>query len=876
MKKFITPTYTFTPGISGVGTVNLSGITGFDVKYLVAIINQTDGIVIYSTGSQTLKYTNVTGTTITLLADTSSMSAGDTLQVIYEDNSAIAVEAVLLDKDGNEVSPVATVGNGAAVGNSLLSINESFAIPLSALEWDEQWINQGSSTSSVSGESLGSTFLKISMCPYTQNSEYVLTSKKTFKLPSLLKMGFSASHRALGTEFEVGIAAVDINGDIEYISAKPDVTLPSTIAVSANVATITFTTAHPFVGGDRVILANNQNNRLNQGPVQVTVVDNFTITVPLTAADNPSWPSNGVVRFVDILKDAKNSAGLIIGDNVNVTNATLATRANGSSVKSENLFIATTAAQIDITSNFSENFRCLNNLELRISPEDLTLISSEAGDFTSNPSTTKFTEALPDSSKNYKIIVRTRTTNRMSRPIAKIVSASKAGTTTATIVTDVPHGLSTASRITVTGIENTNFPNLVATVNPLSIINSTSFTVNVGGATVTATSSGGRVDLCQGNTLVIGGSFPKVQNISRTNNLMDITFLSSPTGLNQGETIHLYGCTAGSLGLYDGAYMIRRVNNTVVTVESVGADIPSTSCGGSILERTDFRLHNLKLNEYLKTTVDLDTTLGSLDLSKAINIRGTIGVSDIGTPVQVSQNGTWVIDSITNTVTVQDATTNVFPETCQSGSAIAGTNILTPFFKGRSGFMRFFLDITAFTGTNRAKFTIQDSYGFSLFKDLYTFESFAGIGTLVSPIISTTSSEFRIIAVLQTGVSVSYTLRNQIFSVGDTQNVAQQTLLSTVDINLNNVGAFGPSLRVTDCSKLFLSANVPSQASAATLGIEVSMNGVDWLLLTGSIATTPGVVAFKQENQSWNFARVKVITGGTTVVTKEVILRGIK
>ena len=84
MKLFITPSYTFTPGASGVGTVNLSGISGFDIKYLVAIINQTRGIVIYATGDTATRYTNVAGTTVTLNYDTSAQSGADVLQVIYE------------------------------------------------------------------------------------------------------------------------------------------------------------------------------------------------------------------------------------------------------------------------------------------------------------------------------------------------------------------------------------------------------------------------------------------------------------------------------------------------------------------------------------------------------------------------------------------------------------------------------------------------------------------------------------------------------------------------------------------------------------------------------------------------------------------------
>ena len=277
MKKFITPTYTFTPGASGVGSVNLSGITGFNVKNLVSIINQTKGVVIYATGSQSLKYTNVTGTTVTLFADTSTMSAGDTLQVIYEDNTAQPVEAILVDKYGNEVNQLATYAGGTAIGNSVHKFSDGFVLAAPDLTvWDQQWINQGSSFVAKGGEANGSGFLKISMCPYTLNSEYILTSKETFKFPVVLGFGYSASQRVLGTEFEFGIAGTDENGNIEYITAKPDVALPATISVSSNAATIVFPTNHSFKGLDRVVIHGNSDNRINVGPVIVTVVDQFT------------------------------------------------------------------------------------------------------------------------------------------------------------------------------------------------------------------------------------------------------------------------------------------------------------------------------------------------------------------------------------------------------------------------------------------------------------------------------------------------------------------------------------------------------------------------------------------------------------------------
>lgn len=84
MKAFITPAYTFTPGATGVGIIDFSGIVDFDIKRLIAVINQTKGRVLYSTASPTTKYTDVSGSTITLFEDTTEMSALDSLQVIYE------------------------------------------------------------------------------------------------------------------------------------------------------------------------------------------------------------------------------------------------------------------------------------------------------------------------------------------------------------------------------------------------------------------------------------------------------------------------------------------------------------------------------------------------------------------------------------------------------------------------------------------------------------------------------------------------------------------------------------------------------------------------------------------------------------------------
>jgi hypothetical protein len=89
MKSFITPKYTFTPGASGVGTLNLSGISSFDIKRLVAVINLNTNTLIYNVLDSTMGYTSVLDTTITLDSNTSAMSATDPLQIIYDTDDAI-------------------------------------------------------------------------------------------------------------------------------------------------------------------------------------------------------------------------------------------------------------------------------------------------------------------------------------------------------------------------------------------------------------------------------------------------------------------------------------------------------------------------------------------------------------------------------------------------------------------------------------------------------------------------------------------------------------------------------------------------------------------------------------------------------------------
>ena len=84
MKQLVTFDPTFTPGLSGVGTLDFSGYAGFQLDKLYAVINTTRGTPIYVPGTTQFGITSATTSKITLSANTSIHSGNDTLLTFYD------------------------------------------------------------------------------------------------------------------------------------------------------------------------------------------------------------------------------------------------------------------------------------------------------------------------------------------------------------------------------------------------------------------------------------------------------------------------------------------------------------------------------------------------------------------------------------------------------------------------------------------------------------------------------------------------------------------------------------------------------------------------------------------------------------------------
>lgn len=100
MKDFLVTDYIFSPGASTAGYVDFINMPDFDITRVVSIINQTKGVIIYATGSAEKRYSSVSGNKVYLFFDTSTHSASDKLQVVYNSSKALKTQ----DTDQQELT----------------------------------------------------------------------------------------------------------------------------------------------------------------------------------------------------------------------------------------------------------------------------------------------------------------------------------------------------------------------------------------------------------------------------------------------------------------------------------------------------------------------------------------------------------------------------------------------------------------------------------------------------------------------------------------------------------------------------------------------------------------------------------------------------
>ena len=751
------------------------------------------------------------------------------------------------------ITSTLTTENGAvAVWNALDKFRDGFATGFDSTIWDESWSNQGTGFRTTGGNAVGASYFLVSMCPFTPNMEYTLTSKTFYKMPIRFGYGFSMSQRILGQEVEVSLIGCDSNGNIEKNSTFSPLTISGAVTIATNVATVVFATPHWLKGGDRVCLVGNTENRLNVWPVIVTIVNSLTITVPCTLADG-TYTAGGQVVWADAFAYVKNAVGLL-HENTTATNASFNTRRNGTKHFNTVTTIATTVATQSNTSPYTEWFRSAQDTDIISTMEHVKFVSRPASTLTAQSGGLKYTESLPDEDKYYKICVRIKNLPNLSTPIAEIATIAKTGTTTATVTTVAPHWLAVGTYFwqTYWVRDITNFPNQTVTTS-FTVTGTNTYTTIIGTATTT-NSTGWVLVLNQWSTLFPGVLNFSIQSIQRTNNILSIGLNTTATTLLPGEWIHIYGLD-WSGAPYDGAYKVLRLTTTFVEVESIGTDFGLINCGGAIFKRTDVRLHYLRLLDYTRLLMEISNNRGQLDAGESL-------------PVSIPGGASVSISS--GTVTTVFSSQSAFPQSIADVASAAITTTTTTAAITPTFWTAYTVSIpvTAVSGTNPTLgIWIEESDdGGTNWVRIYDFPRITATGMYRSPPINLRGNRVRYVQTI-TWTSPSFTRavnRLQSSAPGlHTRRFLDRTIIP------NTLNSTTGTYNIEGCSNINIYALCSAQTTPATLALQFSDDWTNWHTSTNTLNTVVWFAQTKVQNEQWKFARLIVSSAGTGITLTE-------
>ena len=526
----------------------------------------------------------------------------------------------------------------------------------------------------VDGNAVAASYLVISKDPLTADSVSSVATVETFGMPIELSVGLSLSQRTLGQEF-----AVEIVDSGDPIVPREDLAI-SAIQQAVSVLSITTSAPHGYYPGARVGVRNCSDSRLNYPSLVVATVPSPT-TMTLTAGPGGTIPSvtagpfaSGFLYMRSALGYAQNGASEIF-ENTTATNASFYIRSesgdvlpSGTVAGNHAVTIGTTAGVQAVAAARCYAWQPTTEFRLAMQADRCQWHDSAVDAITGTTNRATRTQVIPDPANTYRFRIRATNNKALTVPVGRIVSAVKSGATTATITTDVPHGLTVSDRVVVYGVRDqagTAFQNLTAATNVASIVSPTVFTVPIGSAG-TATSFGGFVARVNGGNLgsALGYSAVVAQSAVLTGGILTLTGNTTWASLAVGDYVNVHGCgnniDGTSLGV-DGAWRIRDVATTSLVLEPIGATIPpadfgATNCGGGIIKRTDLRVSFVRIFDFERLRVEsLGRPNGDITGAAPVTVQNTVPVSGsvTATVASTSAAGTVAVDSpIGNPVTV--------------------------------------------------------------------------------------------------------------------------------------------------------------------------------------------------------------------------------
>ena len=617
---------------------------------------------------------------------TGSVNVGSTVEITNEEGSPIPVSGNVVADTGLEqpltnaelratAIPITDNGKSITVDSFNGRLREAFqTFP------NTNWIvpKQGAGDIiAIEGNAGGASYLTVSLDPLKADTETWVESVGRFKMPFDLAFGAHMSQRTVGQEVSM-----------EFVSDEPIIPLFSDIAIasiqqSTTTLTVTTSQAHGLKVGNRIGIRGVADSRLNYPSLVIATtptLTSFTVTAG-SAGTIPSITASSTGGFIyarSAMGGSPNGTSMLFENNSHANASFYAKSESGDSMPiggiingSHSCGIAPSSSIQPINAALNYAFRPTTEYRLsmlidRLQWSDVTVDSTGQSSSRANLS-----QVVPNPDVDYKVRFRATNNKSLTVPVAQIVSAVKSGTTTATITTDVPHGLTISDQITIYGIRDqsaTAFPNLTTATAVASVINATQFTVVIGTA-ATVTSYGGYVARVNGGNLpsTLGAITQVVQSVVITSNVLTVVGSASWSGFLIGDLINLVGVrntiNGDSIGI-DGAYRVSDIQTTNLFLEPVGntptgTNISLTNCGGGVIKRTDFRLSFIRLLDYERLRIEaLPRPNG--DTANALPIVSNGGyISAIGTLGNPSAPTNQSINSVAGTnIANLSATTN--------------------------------------------------------------------------------------------------------------------------------------------------------------------------------------------------------------------------
>ena len=610
-------------GSNTIGNVTVSGgtsITNFPSTQNVALVSAIPA------GSKKIGSVNVS--TLPSLT-VSNFPTNQAATITNSTVSAAITSLPALPAGTNTIGNLAVTNFNSivSIGNTAFTINDVFN-SLQTSVWD---ISVGAGDIvQVDGNTLGCQYLVISKDPLAPGSSSSITSRATFTAPFDISAGVSMSRRQVGIDASIQVVSTEdpiVYNDIEV----------SGLSQTTTTLTVTTLTAHGLSVGDRIGIRGYSNTNLNYPALIVATLvstTQFTVTntpdaiiASLTTGVISVSPGTTYVFRRPTINNIPNGASLNFDMNLNTQGAPYladggkyipATTTYGTS---HAITIGSTASVVAASGVGLYAYQPTTEYRFQHLGDQFAIMDCPI-DTSAYIQRSRRTQVVPDPSKSYKLRFTART-SPSSNTMIPIASATKVnGSTTLTVVTDVPHGFQTGMQVNILyGSNPTVMVNNQSQSNTITVVDSVTFTIpNYN--TTGGTSYGGIAMLANGQINTTSGHLTGSSiyaSVSRTSNLISVPSTAGiAAALLIGDYVNMVGfrnSTTGAKLNIDGAYRVRDSQTTFLTLEPLtndllGADFAAVACGGGVVKRLDYRIHFARAIQTAKQRIEANQMTG--------------------------------------------------------------------------------------------------------------------------------------------------------------------------------------------------------------------------------------------------------------------------